>query len=1192
MAILQSPDEPKLDRHIRDFIADQIALCFFYQLQWTDWLHFVHEEIRRDVQRVTIPLISITPQQLEFIIEHEQTNDYSNLVDLCDWEQIEKGENISNNFSYHQMLSVVENSICLQFFAADAEYDPELVAVSRAACQNALQECLRTRSEEHLASFVILNHITHITTKSRTKQSRVNMRSMLADRNFGSETLIKLLNWTEMLCGHSMVELDQQQIIVDLRLSVCSIARKEGNFEFCKRALEKLYNKVGLAAQLGCGQNATSLHEICERIMHPGGGRALDPSIWSLNMCQATYETAKWMYGHSLDHKETAIQFAASIVFGICTKISAGCSSSSSEDESSLDSIRTNSARILLTLSEWIQGEPERLLINDLQSPLTRLVNSLPDVIPATNTDCTTTQIIPIVDMAVGKIIKNSVQQSPNLAKAWGAYGNWCYRWGRKMIECRMDPGSGGGGGDSNQAGLRHIDIEKIRSFVPKTMSTESDLVRIVDLLNLHQVSADEEVIVVVVGNVESCSTAELIESELRSIPTLSELPVDQLQGIVDVWRQSHRDAYSYYELSAEAYFRYLQLATTTGLVVVSDSSNGDCSTVTATLRLLRLIVKHALGLQEVLENGLAATPTSPWKVIIPQLFSRLNHHEPYVRKRVSELLYRVAGDSPHLIIFPAVVGSNQEQSMDLAEISMTDDLDEMSPPMVANANVPSTLTTCFNALLGTLSKNAQETVGQVQLLVHELKRITLLWEEMWLVALGQVYSEFFKRILNFESEIRKINANDDAATTDKTALLTEKHRIIYRPLLFVMERLQEMTSVPAETTNERLFQERYSSIIHDTIECIRQPFQPECPSESWHKFKQFYGILQMRSQKRSNCTLKMEDISPVLARLKNTSISMPGIDTDLTPPSDTRLVFIKSVDPIVHILPTKTKPKKLAFHGSDGKRYTYLFKGLEDLHLDERIMQFLTIANSMMSKSTGSNGHRTVYRARHYSVIPLGSRSGLISWVDGVTPIFALYKKWQQREVGHPKKTLDASAKKVVSAKTAVATTTTMTHVAAPVVAPATRPSEMFQNKLLPLLAEHKLKLSDPRKDWPLSVLKRVLAELTAETPRDLLSKELWCYSTNAADWRQTVRNYAQSIAVMSVIGYVIGLGDRHLDNIMIDLSSGDIVHIDYNVCFEKGKTLRVPEKVPFRMTQNLEEALGVTGIEVSTFLYAYIFT
>lgn len=52
-----------------------------------------------------------------------------------------------------------------------------------------------------------------------------------------------------------------------------------------------------------------------------------------------------------------------------------------------------------------------------------------------------------------------------------------------------------------------------------------------------------------------------------------------------------------------------------------------------------------------------------------------------------------------------------------------------------------------------------------------------------------------------------------------------------------------------------------------------------------------------------------------------------------------------------------------------------------------------------------------------------------------------------------------------------------------------------------------------------------------------------------------------------------------------IVDLTTGEILHIDYNVCFEKGKTLRVPEKVPFRMTPNLREALGVTGIEVSPF-------
>lgn len=40
-------------------------------------------------------------------------------------------------------------------------------------------------------------------------------------------------------------------------------------------------------------------------------------------------------------------------------------------------------------------------------------------------------------------------------------------------------------------------------------------------------------------------------------------------------------------------------------------------------------------------------------------------------------------------------------------------------------------------------------------------------------------------------------------------------------------------------------------------------------------------------------------------------------------------------------------------------------------------------------------------------------------------------------------------------------------------------------------------------------------------------------------------------------------------------------IVYIDYNVCFEKGKGLRVFEKVLFRMILNFEIVLGVIGVE-----------
>jgi serine/threonine-protein kinase SMG1 len=40
-------------------------------------------------------------------------------------------------------------------------------------------------------------------------------------------------------------------------------------------------------------------------------------------------------------------------------------------------------------------------------------------------------------------------------------------------------------------------------------------------------------------------------------------------------------------------------------------------------------------------------------------------------------------------------------------------------------------------------------------------------------------------------------------------------------------------------------------------------------------------------------------------------------------------------------------------------------------------------------------------------------------------------------------------------------------------------------------------------------------------------------------------------------------------------------VVHIDFNVCFDKGMRLRVPEAVPFRLTRTLRAPLGPLGVD-----------
>lgn len=79
---------------------------------------------------------------------------------------------------------------------------------------------------------------------------------------------------------------------------------------------------------------------------------------------------------------------------------------------------------------------------------------------------------------------------------------------------------------------------------------------------------------------------------------------------------------------------------------------------------------------------------------------------------------------------------------------------------------------------------------------------------------------------------------------------------------------------------------------------------------------------LQQRAQKRTSYLLRLEEISPCLASMTNTEIALPGEF------SDRDAITIHSVGSTITILPTKTKPKKFIFLGSDGKNYPYLFKG------------------------------------------------------------------------------------------------------------------------------------------------------------------------------------------------------------------------------------------------------------------------
>lgn len=74
---------------------------------------------------------------------------------------------------------------------------------------------------------------------------------------------------------------------------------------------------------------------------------------------------------------------------------------------------------------------------------------------------------------------------------------------------------------------------------------------------------------------------------------------------------------------------------------------------------------------------------------------------------------------------------------------------------------------------------------------------------------------------------------------------------------------------------------------------------------------------------------------------------------------------------------------------------------------------------------------------------------------------------------------------------------------------------------------------------------------------------------------------NYIRTYAIMNIVGWFMGLGDRHSENIHFDKTTGDTVHVDLNCIFNKAKSLEIPEKVPFRLTQNIIDGFGVLRLE-----------
>ncbi|MCJ1477208.1 serine/threonine-protein kinase M1 [Lambiella insularis] len=227
-----------------------------------------------------------------------------------------------------------------------------------------------------------------------------------------------------------------------------------------------------------------------------------------------------------------------------------------------------------------------------------------------------------------------------------------------------------------------------------------------------------------------------------------------------------------------------------------------------------------------------------------------------------------------------------------------------------------------------------------------------------------------------------------------------------------------------------------------------------------------------------------------------------------------------------VLVLNSLQRPRKISIRGSDGHVYGLLCKPKDDLRKDQRLMEFNAMINRSLKRDAESSKRRLYIKT--YAVTPLNEECGLIEWVDNLKTLRdILLRSYKQKNVhinyGEIKNHLD----EVCAEPSKISIF-----------------SEKILSKFPPVFHEWFVEMFPEPGAWFAARLK-----------------------------------YTRSCAVMSIVGHVLGLGDRHGENILFEEGNGGTFHVDFNCLFDKGLTFEKPELVPFRLTHNMVDAFGAYG-------------
>lgn len=102
-----------------------------------------------------------------------------------------------------------------------------------------------------------------------------------------------------------------------------------------------------------------------------------------------------------------------------------------------------------------------------------------------------------------------------------------------------------------------------------------------------------------------------------------------------------------------------------------------------------------------------------------------------------------------------------------------------------------------------------------------------------------------------------------------------------------------------------------------------------------------------------------------------------------------------------------------------------------------------------------------------------------------------------------------------------------------------------------------------------------RKMSEFMLQTELDALRKTFVALTLTPDGLFFLRRNFITSYATMCIAHWILGIGDRHLENTLISIKTGGSIGIDFDLAFGAGVDLIVPELMPFRLTPQIVEFL-----------------